>query len=75
MASIKFGELALSMCWRNLNLVIRILSAIGTHAIVYIGEFFVSKCAESLRIVFITFMSAASCEDQGRMASAACIAM
>ena len=38
-ASIKFGELALSRYWRNLNLANKILSAIHTHTIIYIGEF------------------------------------
>ena len=38
-ASIKFGKLALSRYWRNLNLAIKILSAIHTHTIIYIGEF------------------------------------
>ena len=41
LASIKFGELALSRYWWNLNLVIWILGAIGMHAIVYIGEFLI----------------------------------
>ena len=40
MASIKFGKLALRKYWQNLNLAIWILSAIGAHAIIYIGEFF-----------------------------------
>ena len=37
---IKFGELALSSFWRNLNLVILILSAIGACAIIYIGDIY-----------------------------------
>ena len=35
---IKFGELALSRYWRSLNLAIWTFSAIGAHAIIYIGK-------------------------------------
>ena len=41
LASIKFGKLALRRYWQNLNLVIWILSVIGTHAIIYIGKFLI----------------------------------
>ena len=41
LASIKFGELALSRYWRDLNLAIWILSTIGARAIIYIGKFLI----------------------------------
>ena len=36
----KFGELVLSRFWQNLNLAIWIPSAIGAHAIIYIGNLY-----------------------------------
>ena len=41
LVSIKFGELVLRRYWRNLNLAIWILSAIGVHAKIYVGEFLI----------------------------------
>ena len=46
--SIKFGELALSSYWRNLNLAISVLSAIGTCAIIYTGEFLIWRSLPNL---------------------------
>ena len=41
LASIKFGKLALSKYWGDLNLAIWILSTIGAREMIYIGEFLI----------------------------------
>ena len=48
LVSIKFGKLALSRYWWIFNLAIWILSAIGMHAIIHIGEFLIWRSLPNL---------------------------
>ena len=55
---IKFGKLALSSYWRSLNLAIWILSAIGAHAIIYIGVLYQIRQVVKFKTftIFLLFM-------------------